>query len=175
VNRRMLALSAMVAVLTCTLLAVNLRRAALAKESSLTSRRAYVQTANDASEIRTLRSRRPQIAASEQPTRDIIARINDVLHRCQLDGSVFSSLTPESDVKLDLRDASGATYRRQSLRLSMSGLQIPELGSFLGSWRLEQPLWTVSRIELNHARESGKASSNYDVALLLSSIYVSNE
>jgi len=175
VTSRVVVLFAIVAGLLAIAVMLNWQRARAAVQSERTSLAAYEQALQDANEVLALRSHRPVIAAAEHPTRDLIARINEVLEHAGLSQRTFSSLTPESDVKLELASSGSAAYRRQSLRLSLTGLQPRELGSFLAAWRDAQPLWSVSRLELTHQRSRDAATPKYDVSLILSSVYVSYE
>ena len=174
-SRRVIILSTTVGALLAITLTTSLRRAGAAEQGARSARSTYEQAVADANEVLALRGRRPVIAAAEHPTRDLIARINDVLNLCGLSSRIFSSLTPESDVKLDVQSSDRSIYRRQSLRLSLMGVEPPEIGSFLASWREAQPLWSISRIELTHQRSREADTPKYDVTLVLSSIYVSYE
>jgi len=121
----------------------------------------------DVAEIVALRGLDQHIADRKPPERDVIARVNAALTRAGLPASALSSLSPESDVALP----GNAQYHRQTLRLSLRSLDLPQLGAFLSAWRESQLVWTITQIELIHSRQRG-CEDCYDATLTLSAIYV---
>ncbi len=108
--------------------------------------------ASDAAEIARLRTSRSAIAAAARPQPNLSGQVNDVLVEAALSPAVLTSLTPEPDAPVNPGSAptSGraATYRRQTARLTLDPLTMPDLGRFLSSWSKGQPDWTVASITI---------------------------
>jgi hypothetical protein len=62
-------------------------------------------------------------------------------------------------------------YRRQALAISLGRLTIPQLGEFLAQWNAAQRLWTPTRIELTHVRDT-TGPGLYDAKTLMTAIYL---
>lgn len=151
------------------------RRLALAERNRNNAYESYQQTLKDANEVLALRSRRQVVNAAERPPQDVIAQVNGVLAATGIPGNRLKSLTPETDAALtnqpESSNSSALQYRKQSLRLTLEGLTVQEIGTFLRQWKTSQQVWTCSRIELTHARDRADAN-RYDINILLSAIYV---
>ena len=124
--------------------------------------------------IERLRSLQERVAERKRPEQDVIARINTVLDEAGLPARHFSSVRPESDSAMPGQgtEGTGGTYRRQTLRVSLQDLTVRELGAFLSHWQSAQPLWTPSRIEINHARANRAETDRYDAVILITATYV---
>ena len=82
----------------------------------------------------------------------------------------FDGLAPESDSALP----GAGTYRRQSVRMTLSGLSVPKLGAFLAQWSDSQHLWTPTRIELARARNHN-GPARYDVNIVIGATYIGEQ
>jgi len=116
-----------------------------------------------------LRGRRQTIAAEAKPEQDLIARVNTTLSASGISTSRMKSLTQESDRAVG-PEAEG--LRQQSVRVVLEPVTTPELGAFLARWREEQPLWTPTRIELNHTGRRDDTVGQYTARLLLAATYI---
>ncbi len=166
----------------CVMLAA--RSAAIARERCVAATSACEDTLAMAEEIIALRRKQERVSLQARPAQDVIARVNAALAEIGLPSDRFQSLTPESDAPLatGLSAATSASsfassIRRQSLRLTLTGLTPAEVGMFLRAWSIHQHIWTPSRIELLHERSDKDAdeANIYTVNLLLSALYISEQ
>ncbi|MCA9284393.1 MAG: hypothetical protein KDA22_04210 [Phycisphaerales bacterium] len=124
-----------------------------------------------AAQLRTiehLRGQQERIALAERPTQDLIARINGVLRAAGLSNARFGGLATEG-APTPIPGADDR-FRRQSMRATLTGLPLHELGLFLAGWESSQPAWTVSRIEMT--RRAGGAGDLVDAQLTMTAVYI---
>lgn len=147
--------------------------------------RAVHDTAALAAEITTLREQEQRVERQSRPEQDVIARVNAVLSKIGIPQNRFSGLSPESDIAVQTNGSTSGSYsgggghtggepclRRQTVRLNLSDLELAELGQFLAAWRRINPMWTTTRIDLNHRTGRDATDNRYDVTILLSAIYL---
>ncbi len=135
-------------------------------------------TAALAAEITALRDQEQRVERQSRPEQDVIARVNAVLSKIGLPQSSFSGLSPETDVAVQSRSSTSGSeprLRRQTVRLNLSDLDLAELGQFLAAWRETNPMWTTTRIDLNHKTGRNVSGNRYDVTILLSALYLSEQ
>ncbi len=125
--------------------------------------------ARDAGRVLELRESRQTVAEQKRPEQDVIARVNAVLAEAGLGERHFGGLRPESDSALP-----GSACRRQTLRIALRQLGLPELGAFLERWAASQELWTPVRVELSHVRTEAR-EGRYDVVLLVAATYLAEQ
>lgn len=125
-----------------------------------------------AARVRTLRAQPAVSGFGVRPADDVIPLANRVLDAAAIPAARLRSLQPEADRAIaDDRDG----RRAATVRLSLEPLTIPELGSFLASWRSSQQVWSVSRIDLNamsQGQPNAKASGNYRATITVSATYL---
>lgn len=132
---------------------------------------AYDRAIRDAEEIIDLRSKQQTINAAQRPPQDVIALVNSTLASVGIPSNRLQNLFPESDSTLASGNiGAGPAYKLQSIRLTLEGLSVQEIGAFLSEWRASQQVWTPSRIELNHVRKQDE--NCYNVTIVLSAIYI---
>ncbi|MCP3902142.1 MAG: hypothetical protein GY715_00785 [Planctomycetes bacterium] len=130
------------------------------------------QTQVRVEQVRRLRSTVQRVDDAHRPKQDLIARVNAALASAGLPERHFGALNLGADATLPGRVGSGdLVYKRQSVRISLKQLALPEIGRFLAEWTRSQPLWTPQRIDL--ARPAGRnAGDRYDVTLVVETTYV---
>jgi hypothetical protein len=136
------------------------------------------KTVSTAREILELRSHQERIALRQRPAQDVIAQVNAALVEAGIPTSHFKGLNPESEGAVEPSapgTGAGTAYRKQSLRLMLESISMPELGGFLAQWRNAQRVWIVTRIELNHVRGQAADEDRYDVGILLTALYIAQE
>ena len=154
------------------------RRSALAERESLAA-----GAAEDVSTVLELRGRRERASLRERPKQDLIARVRGVLKELSLADAAFAGIQAEGDGPVGgaATDAGGVGgFRAQSMRLSLHGVALADLGRFLARWRESQPLWTPTSIELlpvagRAGKEKDKdagAVERFDASVVLVSVYV---
>lgn len=168
------ALLAIIAAVCAAVVIYQARACSHARSRSFGAERALERAATDVREVLALRSRAEQASAGRRPDQDIIARVSDTLRRAGMDAGVFRGQMPETDAVLPAASASDPTYRRQAVRVSLAGLAPVQLGEFVSIWRSEQPMWTISRIDLAHrGKGDGGADANrYDATIVVAATYV---
>ena len=158
-------LVALAVILSCVLAVSVQAQRIRSAESEVTG--AEVRLASlieDARVVLRHRAADPTAAEQERPTSDVIALVNRTLTAAGLPTSRFSGCAPEGDVAVPGSDR----LRRQSVRLQLEPLTVPELGAFLSSLRDETSLWSESSIELSH--RSGPDDA-FSVAIVLTAHY----
>lgn len=132
----------------------------------------------DSREVLRLRGMAQRINDRPRPEQDMIARVHAAMQQAGLDvPRHFQSLRLEGDVELPGAGTPGAGLRRQSVAVSLSDLNLAQLGVLLMQWRRDQPLWDITRLELTHVRGASPSAEadRYDVAMSFSAIYASQE
>ncbi len=124
------------------------------------------RVAHDAGRVLELRASRQTVAEQKRPEQDVIARVNAVLSEAGLEERHFGGLRPESDSAVP-----GSAHRRQTLRITLRQLGLPELGAFLERWAASQELWTPTRLELSRAQTQADPG-RYDVSILIAATYI---
>ncbi len=124
------------------------------------------RVAHDAGRVLELRASGQTVAEQKRPEQDVIARVNAVLSEAGLGEHHFGGLRPESDSALP-----GSACRRQTLRITLRQLGLPELGAFLERWAASQELWTPTRVELLRAQTQADPG-RYDVSILITATYI---
>ena len=132
-------------------ISVSARRLSSAKQQFNSAATVFRSTVRDAQEVLLLRAQKQQVASTEQPQQDVIARVNVTLAAVGLPDSCFRSLAPQGSASVSSQDSTNnPNLSQQSMRLNLSGLTPEELGRFLIHWQEHQPLWTVSQLDLTH-------------------------
>ncbi len=106
----------------------------------------YASVASNVAEIQRLRGTQATIASAARPQPNLSGQISDTLVEAGLSPNLLTSLAPDPDMPVTI--GSSHDYRRQSARLTLDPLSVPDLGRFLGSWTSAQPEWTVSAITM---------------------------
>ncbi len=136
-----------------------------------TARLSLSKSADDARRILELRATRKRIAEQKRPEQDVIARVNATLAEAGIPLERFGGLRPESDSALPGDRQGPAAYRRQTVRITLNQLSVPQLGAFLSTWIAAQNLWIPTRIDLSHVRETVDPA-RYDTTILISATYI---
>jgi len=146
---------------------VALRAHALAAANTLADAReaSLTQVEQETQRLIDLRARQDVVAAARRPPQDVIALVNKTLREAGVPTDRFKNLEPESDVP-----TSGG-LRRQTLRLLLEQVSLPQLGQFLAEWRTRQDLWTPTSIELTHRVSGADADDHFDVRVVVGATY----
>lgn len=170
--------------LAATLLAVAVgarslesRRAELAERESLAA-----DAAQDVRTVLELRGKRERASLRERPRQDLIARVRATMKETSLADSAFAGIQAEGDGPVGERSpGDAAEFRAQSMRLSLRGVALADLGRFLARWRESQPLWTPTSIELlpvaatqGKRKEEVGSAERFDSTIVLVSVYVAH-
>ncbi len=159
-------------------IAISAQRMADA-EGQLTIAHASLKTADmQRRQIIDLRDRTQVVAERKRPEHDVIARVNAALAEVGIPSRHFGAVTSEGDSPITRGAGAGGAnaggLRRQSLRIALRDLPVPQLGAFLAEWNRTQPLWTPTRIELTHVRASAANTARYDAVLIITATYVAH-
>lgn len=136
---------------------------------------AAARVRSDVARLVALRSARPTIGTGVEPTSDALALVNHALAGAGVPTTCLRSLAPATEAApSSLRAAPG--YRRASMRLSLAGLTLPQLGAFLQTWRTSQGIWSVERIDLRTEQRApsgaAQASDQWTATLGLTATYL---
>jgi Sec-independent protein translocase protein TatA len=167
-------LLACTAVLSVVIVTLGAQRLGEVRSQVQSAQSALNQLTRDAEEVLELRGRQQRVELRQRPQQDVIAQVNAVLAEVGIPGRNLRSLSPESDTHVTAANSgsSQSKLKRQTLRLVLENLSIQEIGTFLLKWRSSQQVWTVTRIELTHARGQDSKDDHYDAALVISALYV---
>lgn len=127
------------------------------------------QTRADAERVLALRTRTQTTAAGLQPQQDVFQQANQTTSAAGLRGVAVRSVTPAGDRALDAGSAAGPPRRAQSVRIVLGPITVHELGAFLTRWRQDQPLWTITAIDLASPRDA-----TYQATLTASAVYIAD-
>jgi hypothetical protein len=138
-------------------LALSAGAVALAGQRAAASRaaagREQAELGRVAAQARELRSLRAAAASPEsaKATSGLASRVGTALSRAGLPASCLSSLSPEAQ-SVQAIDGSRPGVRRQRATLVLTSLTLPQLGSFLQTWRADEPAWTITGVEVAAAQ-----------------------
>lgn len=103
-----------------------------------------------AAEIKSLRKHPPLIGERPMPSERFVGMASEVAAQAALSPNAIKSVEAEQESAATTNIVgTGASFRRQSVRVALDAISLPELGSFLGSWRGLHPSWTSTRIDLS--------------------------
>ncbi len=141
-----------------------------ARRELATATARYDAVASNVAEIERWRRTQAMIASAAKPQPNLSGQISDTLVEAGLSPNLLTSLAPEPDAPVTL--GSSHDYRRQTARLTLEPLTMPDLGRFLGRWVVGQPEWTISGITITPvvvatkprpgAAESGELDNEHD-------------
>lgn len=143
------------------------------RESAITA------LANDAGSVLALRVLRERASLNERPRQDLIARVNESMTTAGLAKGSLLGVTTEADGPLLSSSArttgdSNLEFRTQAMRVAFKGVKPGQLGEFLEDWRLRQPLWTTTALELSRAASKDADQERFDATIVLSVIYATD-
>jgi hypothetical protein len=107
-----------------------------------------------ARELISLQAAAPAWARHGRPATGLTPRISAVLSAAGLPASAMSSLSPEAESPIG---DSELLARRTRATLTLGGVTLPQLGSFLSAWRSREPQWTIANLDLSP--QGGKGES----------------
>lgn len=101
----------------------------------------------DIEELQRLRARRPAISAGKRPQPNVYAHLTDALVEAGVPTQSLKEVSPGEDASVKVEGAAG-NYRRQSMRVTLEAVTLPQTGRFFDVWRSRQPEWTVTSIQI---------------------------
>jgi hypothetical protein len=155
--------AALAAALLAVALGASHLRAAGARAD--TAAATLTQVRADAGRVLDLRARVQTIAPAAQPQQDVFRRVNETLAAAGLPQAAVRSVTPAGDRALE--HAAAPPRRAQSVRIALGPITPDQLGAFLERWHAEQPLWTITAIDLTAPRQGA-----YQAAIAASAVYL---
>jgi hypothetical protein len=143
-------------ILAGSLLVVTLACARLAamEQRARTAVLAAERVSQDVATLERLRASRQTVGAGTKPQADAIALVNAALADAGLPATRLQSLGQDlgGTASQSLTGSPNGGLMRQSVRLNLAELSLPEFGRFLRSWRSTQAVWSVDQIGLQHIR-----------------------
>jgi len=119
-------------------------------------------------------ARREQTAITQAPPEGAVTTaLLATLARCNIPAEAMlqQSTSAEEPVVFDATNAQpGVNYARRSVGVTLSPLSLIQLGQFIHDWKINQPVWVPTRIDLNHVGDERQAS--YTVTIRLTATYV---
>lgn len=129
----------------------------------------------DATEVEQLRALRPAISAGKRPQPNVYAHVTDALVESGLPAQLLKEVAPGEDGSVSV-EGSMALHRRQSMRVAFEPLTLPQLGQFLAVWRMRQPEWTCTTIQVTPVAERSAKTSGVlrplRVAMVMEATYL---
>lgn len=160
---RQFILASLVLLLACAVTAwFALLRLDVAVRRAHEAAQAAERVEHDARRLESLRAARPRVGEGAEPQADALALVTTALADATLPSTHLRSLLPDAHPTTSERpgDHVPAGYQRRTLRLTLGGLALPNLGAFLRSWRGIQDIWDVTHISLR--REPSPRASDPD-------------
>lgn len=129
-------------------------------------------------ELNQLRSQAETVSWSKRPTQSLLADVNAALVEAGIPTDRLQQLS--EDGTTNLTSGSNSTSQSANLRLqqqavtvSLDGVDLPRVGSFLTGWQARQSPWKPIRLELSHHRDP-KTVDLYDLRIALAATYVAD-
>lgn len=183
--------------LLCLPIAVSSYRLSRAHTQLNNLQNQYNTVQQEVSEIYSLQNSNQQIAWGQRPTEDVLAQVNTALAESGIPAKHLRGIGEETDVALpSMQHTSGnnssqiESLRRQTLTITLTDMNMAQLGEYFNHWHTIQDLWTINRIEMNHQQkqqqpqgsnrntsnnsDSNNSSDSYTVRLQISVIYLAD-
>src|SRR5262249_52850946 len=145
-----------------TMMGVAGRAAVRARFDATEARDQLALVAQRAQELVALRTTTASQTSVKRQASGLAPRVGAALSRCGLPASCLSSLSPETAAVVN--DGS-SRLRRQRATLALGSITLPQLGSFLNTWRTAEPDWSVTSIDLSPTPAAQNASTGGDLPL----------
>ena len=107
----------------------------------------------DAREIASVRAAAPPESRRNRPPPGLTTRVANVVSKAGLPQPTLQNLSPENETSVG-----GSNLRKQTAKMTLEPLTLPELGKFLEEWRNAEPVWTMTSIDITPTR--GKAAAD---------------
>jgi hypothetical protein len=115
----------------------------------------YHDALSQTRELTQLQAKAPAWIRCGRPPTGLTPRISAALASCGQPASSVASVSPESESSMGETDLHA---RRTRAVVTLSGVTLPQLGSFLGAWRAREPAWTIASVDLAPQTGSGGAA-----------------
>lgn len=133
---------------------VTIPRALRAHARAAEAMTSVQEAARHAETIASTRARDGVVASATDNARGgLAARVAAVLQHAGLPASAMSALSPEAESPA--AHLSGVRVVRRKATLTLAGVTLPQVGTFLDVWRASEPAWVPASIDLSPA--SGRA------------------
>jgi hypothetical protein len=119
------------------------RRYMSARSEAVLALRQLAAVTTDSREIASIRAAAPPETRRHRPPPGLAARVADVVSKAGLPQAAVQIVSPETEI-----NAGASGLHKQSAKITLDGLVLPELGRFLQEWRAAQPVWTVTSIDI---------------------------
>lgn len=130
------------------LLAIAGYRATRAGAAAAAAERRAQNLVAAAREIDTIRAELPTWAVVASPDADSLAkRAGQTVASAGLPASSLSSFSTQTE-SVGSPTPSGARIQRRRASIVLSGITLPQLGSFLTAWRSQEPDWMIVTIDI---------------------------
>ncbi len=147
-NSRVRAALVLLLMLAALLLAIAGYRAVRAGASAAAAERRAQTLSAAAKEIDTIRAGLPVWALVASPDAASLAkRAGQVVASAGLPASALSSFSTQTE-SIGSPTPSGARIQRRRASIVLSGVTLPQLGSFLTAWRSQEPDWMIGTIDI---------------------------
>ncbi len=146
---------AVVAVLSTALCFVDLRGAIADRDAA---RRAATSLAADLLQISAFKDAQETALASRPADDAVTGPILEVLNQVGLDSSTLLRQSTGAEQTLAGPGLDG--FARRAVQISLAPMTLPQLGSFIDAWRVQQPAWIISELRLIHAGTEAQFSIN---------------
>ena len=142
-----------------------------AEATAESARMSYVQIERDGRGVLRLQEEKEAASLGEPPQDNLIARLGIVATDAGLLRGVVRNVERVDDREIDDRSA-GPMFRRRDVRVSLEPIDPAELGLFVARWRVSDPLWAITGIELEARRGRVQPGTpRYVARLKLSAAY----
>lgn len=144
-NRTILCVWLVVLAMSTCVLVIAGTRAAAARSQAHAARRELVHVSHQATELARLRQTTRDFP--DRPEGGLAGKVAAAMSRAGLSSSTLQTLSPEAQSAVT--GDGGARLVRQRATLTLSGPSLPQIGGFLEAWRIAEPNWVVSNIDLS--------------------------
>lgn len=128
-----------------------------------------------AREMLALRQARETVAEEERAEQDVLFEAHTVMAEAGIPRARLASLESSPDEPIAAPGSAGRQQHvRQSFQLLLTEVSLRDVGSFLGHWRVRDPLWTPTRIELTRSSRGTGAVDQCQVRIMITAIHLSD-
>lgn len=146
-------------------------RAADTRQRSEAAIDRLAQVCGELDELRGLQNEQQKALIGARPSSDVLHVISDILDKARVDASCLRRVDPGAPMPVESA-SDGPEYRRESVRVQLEPLTLPQLGAVLAAWARTGTPWNVAEVELTAVTQQRLQQPHYAVTLTVSALYV---
>jgi hypothetical protein len=118
-------------------------------ENAQASKITLLNTTHDASVIVSSQANTLDVSSDDEDRGVLTPRVTAALEQAGLASTALASLSPEAESQVASQP--GLRVFRRRAALTLNGVTLPQIGKFLSVWRIAEPAWTPTTIDVSPA------------------------